>query len=104
MKILTDLNFLERDNNTENEALSFNLKIDDHIKVFSIINIPQKMKKEEMLENFKISNENLLRVYKKSLFWYIVLNSDEAAKDLRYKLEYTIFVRINNKIITKISL
>ncbi len=94
-KILSSTEFLEKEEVKESEKTSlicFKLKIDHDIRVFSILNIPQKMKKEELLDHFAIPAENILRVYKKSLFWYIVLNSEEIAKDFKYKLANTSFV------------
>lgn len=95
LQILSATEFLEKEENKESETnstISFKLKIDDNIRVFSILNIPQKMKKEELIEHFSIPTENLLRAYKKSLFWYIVLNSEEIAKDFKYRLANTSFV------------
>ena len=96
LNILSSIEFLEKEEVIETETTSttyFKLKIDDNIRVFSILNIPQKMKKEELIEHFSIPSENILRVYKRSLFWYIVLNSEEIAKDFKYKLANTSFVK-----------
>lgn len=90
--ILSTIEFLEKDKSEENDSIYFNFKVDDNVKVFSILNIPQKMKKEEIIDHFKIRSEDLLRVFKKSLFWYIVLNNEHAAKELRIKLENSTFV------------
>lgn len=88
LSLLKECDFIkEKDSNT------FNVLVDEEIKVFSVVNIPQKMKKEEIFESLKLPNDSLLRIYKRSLFWYIVLNSEEAAKQLRYNLERTTFVR-----------
>jgi len=92
LKCLTGMNFLEQDKNQENQTKSFNLIVEDNIQVFTILNIPQKMKKEEIIEQFKISSGELLRIYKKSLFWHVVLISTEGAKEFRRKLENTTFV------------
>lgn len=91
LNALKEMNFVKESNEIEN---TFNILIDEEIKVFSVINIPQKMKKDEIFEIIKLPNESLLRVYKRSLYWYIVLNSEEAAKQLRYNLERTTFVKI----------
>jgi hypothetical protein len=90
LKAFKEMDFINLSKDNEN---TFNIKLDEEIKVFSVINIPQKMKKDEILESLKLQNESLLRVYKRSLYWYIVLNSEEAAKQLRYNLERTTFVR-----------
>lgn len=92
LNVLSSVEFLEKDINEENNGIYFNFKVDENIKAFSILNIPQKMKKEEIIDHFKIRNEDLLRVFKKSLFWYIVLNNEQAAKEFRFKLENTTFV------------
>lgn len=89
LKSFKEVNFIQETKDKEN---SFNINIDDEIKVFSVINIPQKMKKEEIFETLKLDNNTLLRIYKKSLYWYIVLNSEEAANKLRNTLENTSFV------------
>jgi hypothetical protein len=93
LKALKEMDFIKESNEIEN---SFNFIMDEEIKVFSVINIPQKMKKDEIFEIVKLPNESLLRVYKRSLYWYIVLNSEEAAKQTRYILERTTFVKIIN--------
>ena len=90
LKLFKEIDFINLSKDNEN---TFNIKLDEEIKVFSVINIPQKMKKDEILESLKLQNESMLRVYKRSLYWYIVLNSEEAAKQLRYNLERTTFVR-----------
>jgi hypothetical protein len=98
LKILLSTEFLEKEDDKDSEtnaSYTFKLKIDDNIRVFSILNIPQKMKKDELVEHFGIPTENLLRVYKKSLFWYVVLNSEEIAKDFKYRLANTSFVSEN---------
>lgn len=95
LKILSSTEFLEKEENKDaetNSTISFSLKFDENIRVFSILNIPQKMKNEDIIEYFGIPKENLLRAYKKSLFWYIVLNSEEIAKDFKYRLANTSFV------------
>lgn len=102
LKILSSLEFLEKEEVKESETTKntyFTLKINDNIRVFSILNIPQKMKRDELLVHFAIPAENLLRAYKKSLFWNIVLNSEEIAKDFKYKLANTSFVNFIYKII-----
>lgn len=86
---------MEKEENEDKEtklALTFRLKIEDDIRVFSILNIPQKMRREDLIDYFGLPAENVLRAYKKSLFWYIVLNSEEIAKDFKYRLANTSFV------------
>lgn len=94
LKSLSEINFLSEEKESD-KASSFSLKIEENIKIFSILNIPQKMKKEEILDHFKINPENLLRIYKKSLFWYVVLNSEAEGEKLKSGLEKCSFVKKN---------
>ncbi len=90
--ILKNLDFIELDNNQENDGIHYRVIIQDNIKVFSVLNIPQKMKKDEVIEFFKIPTDSILRIYKRSLFWYFVLNSEDAAVNLRKNIESATFV------------
>ena len=48
--------------------------------VFSFLNVPQKTTEEELLILFGLKKENVTRLYKKSLFWILVIvkESDEV--------------------------
>lgn len=52
--------------------------IDDKIVVFSFINVPQKMNKEEVMSKLNIETSTAVRFYKRSLFWILVTSQEYA--------------------------
>ncbi len=45
------MDFIKETNDNQN---NYNILIDEEIKVFSVINIPQKMKKDEIFDSLKL--------------------------------------------------
>jgi hypothetical protein len=60
----------------DNETGSIN--INENIVVFSLINLPQKLSKEEVLKNLGIDTELIIRLYKKCLFWILVTEKPQS--------------------------
>jgi hypothetical protein len=63
--------------------------IPDNFSVFSLLNVPQKVKEEELVKMIAIGKESVLRIYKKSLFWLII--SVKEAEEIQNKLKLVQF-------------
>lgn len=57
---------------------SGNFIIDENIVVFSFINVPQKMTREEVAVKLGVDLQSGSRFYKRSLFWILVTTQSEA--------------------------
>lgn len=81
----------------DTESISYN--IDDNMLSFSIINIPQKISRNEILQKLDLENAKNMRLFKKSIFWILTLDSNEKDKKLiENKIKNLSFVEGNDKI------
>ncbi len=83
MSLLSAVKFIQISPNKE----LAHYEIEPKIAVFSLLNVPQKMTKEELLTLTKLDPANLLRVYKKSLFWIIVVDENLSFNITKTKLK-----------------
>jgi len=80
-KLLKKLNFLKFSEDENLAKIIFN----ENSKIINLINVPHKITKESMLKILKISEEQIERFYKQSLYWIIVCEG----KNLYDKLDET---------------
>lgn len=80
LEILENFAFLEI--SEDQETITY--FINDNLISFSIINIPQKVTKNELLKKLEIEDVHDSRLFKKSIFWILTLN---AKGEKREKLE-----------------
>ena len=72
--MIQNTNFLHLDNLTKTCRLDL---IDSH-KVYSLINVPSKMEKDELIKALSFSEFEIIRIHKKYFVWMIVLDSRHA--------------------------
>jgi len=62
--------------------------LDENFAVYNFINVPNKMKRKELLEILSL-NENyaILRLYKYSLFWILISNDQDFNQNFEKKLK-----------------
>ena len=51
------------------------LKLSDSAKIYSLINVPSKMEKEELEKLLSLDNFDFSRIYKKYFVWMLVLDN-----------------------------
>lgn len=84
--------------------------------MINLINVPNKIKKDSLLNILKITENSLERIYKQSLYWTIVCDNreifnriDENMRNIKFeenkslKFEITLFKDIISKISKKIN-
>jgi hypothetical protein len=77
LELLTQIPFINISGDKESAIININ----DNLVVFSFINIPQKLAKSEVLFKLGFDSENdesILRFYKKSLLWNLVVLKDKV--------------------------
>ena len=67
------------------EYITYN--IPDNISVFSILNIPPKLKKEEVFKNLELINLQYNRLYKIGFYWNISTTDKETVICVQNSLE-----------------
>ena len=72
--------------------LSFNKEVahyelEPKIAVFSLLNVPQKMTKAELIALTHLDESKVLRVYKKALFWIVVVDEKTFFEEVRRTLK-----------------
>jgi hypothetical protein len=87
-KSLKKLNFLKFSEDENSAKIIFN----ESSKIISLINVPHKITKESMLKILKISEEQIERFYKQSLYWIIVCEGktiydklDETMRNIKFE-------------------
>lgn len=80
---LTEMEFLKISESKEIATY----EIDSNLVIFSLLNVPQKMAKDDLLQLISIDSNKLLRIYKKSLFWILVVNKEQNFLELCDKLK-----------------
>ena len=83
LSYLSKIEFFKISENKESAAY----EIDKNLVIFSVLNVPQKMNKDDILQLLCVENHKILRIYKKSLFWIIVVNSEENFQEVSNKLK-----------------
>ena len=84
--------------------------------MINLINVPNKIKKDSLLNILKITENSIERIYKQSLYWTIVCDNretfkriDENMRNIKFeenkclKFEITLFKDIISKISKKIN-
>ena len=64
------------ENSEKEEYIKYN--IPDNMSVFSILNIPQKLKKEEVCNNLELINLKYNRLYKNGFYWNLCTTDKET--------------------------
>lgn len=72
---LKQCDFLKLSDNLETAVY----ELPEGFTVFSILNFPAKMTKEEVAKSIELDNLSYSRLYKKSLYWILVTNDKETA-------------------------
>ena len=79
--LIESINYLKLSENQE--AASY--EIEQNLVVFSLLNVPQKMSKEELLSMLNLDSSQVLRLYKRSLYWILVTTEDYQVVEKRLK-------------------
>src|SRR5689334_10046464 len=74
IEILEKLPYIRISDDKETAAY----KISENFVVFSILNIPQKMTKTEILKHFDLMGNDKIRLFKKCLFWILSSSDDKG--------------------------
>jgi hypothetical protein len=82
-KISSDLISL---NETRTEG---KLVFDDKLMVYSLINLPNKMTKNDVMTLFDIKEGDITRIYKQSLFWILASQNEEFNSKFEKTLKTT---------------
>lgn len=82
----------------ENDTISY--KLHPELNIFSLINLPFNFTKEKVVELIKFLTEHqkeIIRFYKKSLFWIIVLESNSLSDSFESQLKNLKFSETNKE-------
>ena len=72
-------------NGTTNEVT---IILDEKFAAFKLINVPNKVKKQDLSAILELNGENLvLRMYKYSLYWIVISNKPDLNQNLEKKLK-----------------
>lgn len=87
-KTLKKLNFLKFSEDENSAKIIFN----ENAKIINLINVPHKITKDSMLKILKITEEQIERFYKQSLYWIIVVEGktlydklDETMRNIKFE-------------------
>lgn len=80
---LFSIKFIELTN--ENTQAKYSLKSNQ--SVIHLINVPSNVSKEELLNDFQLNDEDIERIYKDSIFWIIVVDSEKITEELKNALK-----------------
>lgn len=81
MAILSTLDFIQLSQNQEIATYV----LSEDFSVFSLVNVPMKWTSKELIEQIGANPEEICRIYKKSLFWILVMNKGGAAVNEKLK-------------------
>ncbi len=81
--LLSQLEFIKLSESKESAAY----EIDPNIVIFSLLNVPQKMTRHDLISLIGIEEKHFLRMYKKSLFWIIVVSKPKDSEFIMNKLK-----------------
>lgn len=71
--------------------------VEDSFCMFSLINVPQKMAKEDILAFLTLSTNEIERIYKKSIFWIIITKFNETEEKIEKILKTQKIVNFSKK-------
>jgi hypothetical protein len=81
MTILSTLDFIQLSPNQETATYV----LSEDFSVFSLVNVPMKMTSQQLIEQIGVNPNEICRIYKKSLFWILVMNRGSAAVNEKLK-------------------
>lgn len=96
-ELVNQLHILEKEGLLTVKESEVHLTIKDELFVFSLINVPNKMNKEQVLELLDVKAEEIDRIYKQSLYWQIVTQNSEVSSRIEKKLSAVKFDEANLK-------
>jgi hypothetical protein len=89
------------------------IEVDDNLAIYTILNLPNKMNKEQLIDLIGLKKISYIRLYKQCLFWILVLETENAHlstvlseikvgnENLRYEVIYG--KDIKRKVVKKIN-
>jgi len=69
---------------------TFSLQFSDNFTVYSLINVPSKMKKDELIKHLALDEYPFLRIYKKCFVWMLIRDGN-TSDNFEQKLLYSYF-------------
>ena len=79
---------IEKDKNDDN---LYHILLFDNFTLYNLINVPNKITKRELLLLLNLNNEDIVRLYKQSLFWILICENPSVNSVLEEKLKNIIF-------------
>lgn len=64
-----------------------NVILDEKLNFYNLINVPGRFSKKNVLDLLAIDESNLVRIYKQSLYWIIVVENQELNEGLEKKMK-----------------
>jgi hypothetical protein len=81
--LLSQIDFIKLSDSKESGAY----EIDPSIVIFSLLNVPQNMTRQDLTTLIGIEEKHYLRMYKKSLFWLIIVSQPKDSELIMSKLK-----------------
>jgi hypothetical protein len=79
----------------DRNSKSAQIKLNDSLQIYSLINTPSTLQKQDLITLLSLDSFGVSRIYKKHMVWILISNSDKGFA-LEEKLKNSHFGNVDN--------